>query len=543
MASILNTGISALKGIQRQLATTGNNIANVNTEGYSRQRVDFKALEPQGGDSGYIGSGVQVASVRRAYDAYLTGRVRSYNASHEEYSIYYERAGQVDGVIGDAAAGLDQMLQDFFASINDVATDPTSIPARTVMLNKADLLSDRFQSLSGWMDGLRSETSRDLEVFTSEVNGLAGSLADLNRRLQSLGAGTANPPNDLLDERDRLIDRLSDYVSVDTVSQDDGTMNVFIGNGQALVVGGTANTLSVSNNAAAADRKELTITQSGGGSVTVTDQLSGGRLGGLLRFRDEVLDPAQNSLGLVAIGLADVMNTQHALGTDLNGAAGGAFFSTSSPEVLANANNAGGATVTASFSAVGDLTNADYRLSFDGVNWSITNLSSGASTVLGASGTYTHDGVQFTIGAGGVAGDSFLLRPTRGGASAIGSLISDPRKIAAAQSAAVGDNRNALAMANLQNQPLLFGGTADLLDAYGSLVADVGTLTSQARTGEQVQGQLLGQAESAKSGVSGVNLDEEAADLVRFQQAYSAAAQVIATANTLFDTLLGAVRG
>lgn len=542
MANILNTGISALNAFQRQLATTGHNIANVNTEGYTRQRVDFDALEPQGGSSGYIGSGVEVSSIRRTYDEYLAGQVRSYNASNEEYSVYYDRASQIDNVIGDATAGMSQMMQAFFASIQDVSTDPTSIPARTVMLNNAQTLSDRFQSLSGWLDGLRSGMTRDLGVYVSDVNGVSDSIASINRQIQSISAGTSNPPNDLLDQRDKLIDKLSGFVNVSTQIQDDGSVNVFAGNGQALVVGSMASTLAVTDNPAAADHKELAITQPGSGPVTVTNQITGGKLGGLLRFRKEVLDPAQNSLGLVAIGLADSFNTQHILGTDLNGNGGAALFGMAGPQVLANSNNTGVASITATFSSVANITNHDYQLGYDGANWSITDTSTGSSSVLGPPGSYIHDGVQITIGAGGVAGDTFLLRPTRNGASSISTLITDPREIAAAQSAAVGDNRNALALADLQNTSFLFGNTASLVDAYGSLVADVGAKTSQAESSAGVQKQLLGQAEEAKSAVSGVNLDEEAADLVRFQQAYSAAAQVIATANTLFDTLLGAVR-
>lgn len=543
MANILSTGISALNAFQRQLATTGHNIANVNTEGYSRQRVDFNALEAQGGSAGAIGSGVEVSSVRRTYNDYLAGQVRDYQASNEEYSIYYDRASQIDNVIGDEASGIDQIMQEFFASVHDVSTDPTSIPARTVMLNNAQMLTDRFQSLNGWLDNLRSETNRDLGNFVSDVNGIADSIASINQRIQSVSVGNASPPNDLLDQRDQLIDQLSGYVNVNTVTQDDGSMNVFIGNGQALVVGGTASSLSVVDNPAAGEQKELAITQAGGSSVTVTNQITGGKLGGLLRFRSEVLDPAQNSLGLVAIGLAQNFNDQHILGTDLGGNPGAAFFGLASPQVLANSNNTGAAAVTATFSSVSDLTNHDYQLSFDGANWAITDNSTGSTSVLGPPGTYIQDGVQISIGAGGAAGDTYLLRPTRSGAAAIDTLVTDPHKVAAAQTGAVGDNRNALALADLQNKSVLFGNTAGLTDAYGYLVADVGSKTHQAGSNAEVQKQLLGQAESAKSAVSGVNLDEEAADLVRFQQAYAAAAQVIATANTLFDTLLGAVRG
>lgn len=634
MASILSTGISALTAFQRQLATTGHNIANVNTEGYSRQTLDFDARVPQEGGVGFLGSGVEVSSIARNYDNFLAGRVRSFNASEAEFSIYHDRASQIDRVIGDEAAGLDQMIQQFFASVHDVASDPSSIPARNVMLNRSELLTDRFQSLNGWLDDLRLQAGRDFETFVSQVNGISQSIAAVNQRIQEASNVTSNPPNDLLDERDKLIDQLSEYVNVDTVQQNDGSVNVFIGNGQSMVVGAAVNSLTVTNNPAAADHKELAIALAGGGSAVITDQITGGKLGGLLRFRSQVLDPTQNSLGLVALGLADAFNAEHVTGMDLDGDLGQNYFSTTGPEVLAHPSNSG--TVTAAFDAITDVNNHEYELSYDGTNWSISDLSDGSSSVLGPAGPFTHDGVTYTIGAGAAAGDSYRIRPARQGASALGVLITNTRDIAAAESVrtdnvasnsgtaqigagaqtsstgttqlaapitltfnaalnqfnlssggtiaynpatnsgdtltvsiaglgdfsfkmtgtpangdqftlsdntgGIGDNRNAQRLAGLQNNTVLFGNTATLSEAYGFLVADVGTETQQAGANAAVQSQLLTQAENAKDSVSGVNLDEEAADLVRYQQAYAAAAQVISTANTLFDTLIGAVR-
>lgn len=544
MADILKTGISALTAFQRQLSTTGHNIANVNTEGYSRQRVELSALEPQRSGLGYIGSGVEVSAVRRNYDGFLATQVRSYTASQQEYAVYYDRANQINNMLGDEASGINQMMQEFYASIQDVSADPTSVPARTVMLSRANELVDRFHSLDNWLGSLHSQVNKDFSSYVSEINNLGSSIADINQRIQAMSTDPSSPPNDLLDQRDKLIDDLSKYVNVTTVAQDDGAVNIFVGSGQALVVGATSNTMTVQNDPAAADRKDLAISVIGGGSVVITDQISGGKLGGLLRFRKEVLDPAQDSLGLIAVGLAQTFNDQHVLGNDLDGNTGGAFFNVGTPDLSADSTNTGAATVTAAFSAVGDLTGHEYQLQYDGTDWLISDLSTGApATVLGPSGTFVHDGVQLTISAGAAAGDTYLLRPTHSGATNIDSLISDPRQVAAAQSTAVGDNRNALALADLQNSQVLFGNTTSISDTYGSLVADIGTQTHQASANADSQQQLLTQAKTTQSAVSGVNLDEEAADLVRFQQAYSAAAQVIATANTLFDTLLGAVRG
>ena len=638
MANILNTGVSALNAFKRQLATTGHNIANVNTEGYSRQRVELATLAPQAGSDGFTGSGVNVTAIRRSYDDYLAGRVRAYNASQQEYAIYQERAGQVDNVIADAASGLDSMMQDFFASIEDLSADPTSIPARNVMLNRSEVLVDRFHSLDGWMNDLRTQVDRDLENFASEINGLGSAIASVNQRIQALSAGIKNPPNDLLEERDRLIDKLSQYVKVDTVAQDNGAMNVFIGNGQALVIGENANRMSVINNAEAADRKELAIDILGAGSTVVTGQISGGKLGGLLRFRDEVLDPAQNTLGLVAIGLAERFNALHRTGMDLDGDLGGDYFALAAPEVLANPGNVG--SISVGIDSVAGLQPHEYQLAYDGANWNLTDLTTGGNVALSGAGTAASslvaDGMAIVVGTPPAAGDRYRLRPTRDGASAIDTLVKNTRDIAAADpvrtapvgsntgtgqigagalvtrtgntplaapvtlsydsalkqfnlssggsipydpatdsgntltvtlaglgdfsfrmtgnpangdqfvladnTGGVGDNRNAMRLSDLQKTSLLFGNSATLGDAYGYLVADVGTRTRQAADNADVQAQLLGQAESARSATSGVNLDEEAADLVRFQQAYAAAAQVVATANTLFDTLLGAVR-
>jgi len=549
MASIINTGISALNAFKRQMDTTGHNIANVNTEGYSRQTVQLTTREPQVYPQGYVGTGVDVASIRRNYDDYLATQVRDYSALHEEFSTYQQRATQIDNVIADSATGIDSSLQQFFASVNDVADDPTSIPARSVMLSRAQQLSDRFQSLDGWLEQMRGRVNQDLERQVGDVNAIARSLAEVNTRILSVNGAAGAPPNDLLDERDRMIDELSHYTSVSTLAQSDGTVNVFVGSGQALVVGTSYNTLGVTDNPMSADQKELVIQQAGGQVVNVTQQMSGGSLGGLLRFRDEVLDETQNALGRVAIGLASLFNEQHRDGFDLDGQPGGDFFSLTAPQALGSSTNAAGSSVSISIDDPSLLTTHEYRLDFDGSNWSMTDLDSGGSIPLSASGAPltlnasppAELGFSVVVNAA-AANDSFLLRPTRGGAAGLEVLVSDERDIAAAEAIGVGDNRNARRLADLQNAHLMMGGTATLSDTYRSLIADVGSKTQQAASNAATQGHLLAQAEASKAEVSGVNLDEEAANLVRFQQAYQAAAQVINVANSLFDSLLAAVR-
>lgn len=651
MASIINTGISALHAFKRQMETTGHNISNVNTEGYSRQRVGLATRIPEPTPQGYIGSGTEVASIRRVYDDYLADRVRAYTSSHESYAIYEDRARQIDDVIADASAGLDGMLQQFFASVNDVADDPRSMPARAVMLNRAEQLGDRFNALDRWFNDQRGQLNRDLQNQANELNALAASLAQVNRQVIGMGSGATGAANDILDQRDHLIDQISRYASVTTMEQPDGAINVAIGSGQPLVIGTRANTLQAVPGRDTPDRYDLTLRTGSGGDMVVTDRISGGSIGGLLQFRDEVLDQAHDGLGRVAVGVAHYVNAEHRTGMDLDGDFGGDFFTEPVPvPAAASPNNAAGSSVTLGFADVSALTGHEYRLAFDGGGWTMTDLSTGRDVALTGSGTAADplvgDGVSIVVDAA-AAGDRYRLRPTRGAAAAFGVQVSNERDIAAAEIAGtsalatnsgtasidggaqvnrttaparlaapltlqfdagagqfavysgnppagpalttipydpasdsgstltipagvtgfgdyaltmrgtpadgdsfvladntggIGDNRNALRLADLQTARVMSGGTATLANTYGALVADVGTRTGQAINNAEVHNRLLSQAETAKSEVSGVNLDEEAANLVRFQQAYQAAAQVINVANTLFDSLLGAVR-
>jgi flagellar hook-associated protein 1 FlgK len=382
MASIINTGISALNAFKRQMETTGHNIANVNTEGYSRQRVDLATRPPQISSQGFVGSGIDVSDIRRSYDNYLALRVRDYTASYEEFAVYEQRARQIDNVIADASAGIDGIMQQFFAAVNDVADDPTSIEARSMVLNRATQLSDRFNALDNWFSDIRNRLNQDLQREVNEINSLAQSLVEVNARIGSLNGLPDGIPPDILDERDKLIDELSHYTNVSTVPQGDGTMSVFIGTGQALVVGVARNNLLVPKHPQAEDQAELAIQQAGGGVVTVTRQMAGGSLGGLLRFRDEVLDESHNALGRVAIGLASAFNDEHRTGMDLDGDLGRDFFATlGRPEVLAQQGNPA---VSATFTTIDELTTHEYQVNYNSGTWSMTDLTTGTAVGLDA---------------------------------------------------------------------------------------------------------------------------------------------------------------
>ncbi|HJW82188.1 MAG TPA: flagellar hook-associated protein FlgK [Acidiferrobacterales bacterium] len=647
---LLGTSISGLLAFQRALSVTGHNVSNVNTPGYSRQRADLVTRPPTPSGDGFIGNGVTVNSVERIVDGFINGQMRAATAANGQLQEFYRLASQVDNLLADPQAGLAPSLQRFFGAVSDVANDPSSIPARQVLLSEAQSLADRFHYLDQRLESLRNGVNTQITNTVSEINGLASGIAAMNRDIAlASGTGAGQPPNDLLDQRDELVRQLAERVAVTTVPQDDGALNVFIGNGQTLVVGGNASRLDVVGNPYDPTRKEVAIT-AGPISSIVSDMLTGGTLGGALQFRNEMLDSAQNALGRTAIGLAATFNDQHRLGQDLNNALGGDFFTAidnSSPRVLSTS----AATVSVSVSDVNALTTSDYRLDYDGATYTVTRLSDNAAVYSNAAfpGAIASEGLTFTLTAGVVAaGNSFLIQPTRTGARDIGLALSDVRRIAAAgplrsaeatnasgvptntgsgrigaamasnttslplaanitltfdpdaggvgvpgfvvgggaptpllynpatqgngatltlggayngisfsvsgtpatgdsfvisnNTGGVSDNRNALALADLRTQQLLGNGTATYEAAYGQLVADVGIQTHRADINRSAQQALLNRVTGERESVSGVNLDEEAANLMRFQQAYQAAAQMVAVSDTVFQTLLGVVR-
>ena len=634
---LLLTGLSGLTAFRNVLNTTGHNIANVATEGYSRQLVDLQAQNPQLSGAGFIGSGVTTSTVSRAYDSFLTSQFRSSSSASSELDAHLSFATQVDGVLANQNIGLSTALQDFFNAVQAVADDPTSIPARQVLMTEGEVLESRFGSLDQLFNELTSQINGALQSNLIEINGISKSIATLNEKIVlATGLAGGQPPNDLLDQRDRLIDQLSELTNVNTNPQENGALNVFIGSGQSLVLGSEYNTLALQQKGFDPGAVDI-VFQQGNSSLVVTQFMTGGEVGGTLRFRDEVLDPTINSLGLVAVGLSFAVNEQHANGIDLDGQQGLSFFSQPAvnPVQLSGAD-----TLTANFVDISAVTTSDYNFVSDGTNYTITRLSDNVQTTgLLTENSTIVDGVNYDFSALGAGANSYRLRPTREAASNFNLAITEARDIAAAlpvvtqasvsnlgsgsiaevtlnnlasasltanvtldynatlqqytvngvtgaplvlaydpavnngdsysvnvagfgdisfslkgqpadgdsfglqnNAGGVGDNRNMLLLAGLQTSNTLSAGTANFQDVYGQIVADVGRRTQAAEVNGSAQKGLLNQTVSSRASASGVNLDEEAAQLIRFQQAYQAASQVVLTSRTIFDTLIGVFR-
>lgn len=622
MSDLLSTGISGLLASQLALNTTGHNISNVNTAGYTRQDVMFGARTPDLLGTAWIGSGVNVEGVRRLYDAFLTGQVRDATGAQSRLATFGDLASRVDNLLADPSAGLQPALDGFFGSLHDLSANPANTATRQAVLGQANALANRLRTLGGQLSGLDKEADQRIGDEVSQINALSQNIAAINAQIQRTGG---QAPNDLLDKRDELVRQLATHVGVKVTPQDGNMINVTTGNGQSLVLGTQAQSLKTVVNAYDPGRHDVATSD----GTVITGQISGGALGGILDFRRDMLDPARNALGRTAVALTDAINAQHRAGMDLDGELGGDFFTTTQPVVYSNRGNLGSASISAGFGDVSQLTTSDYTMRYDGSAWSLTR-SDGTAVAMTGSGTaadpFVADGLTFTVSGAASAGDSFLIRPTATAAAGTRVAITDPRDIAAASpvaataagtntgtgaiggiavtdstdpnlmqpatitftsattyqingsgsyaftpgtpiaangwsltldgapqpgdsfsvganTAGVGDNTNANALAGVADLGLLDGGSSTLSDAYASLVGQVGNGAQQAQAGLDAQTALLNQSIASQQNVSGVNLDEEAANLVRFQQSYQAAAQVISVASSLFDTLLAAAQG
>ncbi|MEY4718538.1 MAG: flagellar hook-associated protein FlgK [Pseudomonadota bacterium] len=549
---LLSSALSGLTAFQRSLDTTSNNIANVNTEGYSRQRVELASRPEQYTSAGYMGVGVDTPNITRSYDQFLTGQVRASTAAFSEVDSYHALSSEIDNLLADESTGLSASMKSFFNAVNDLSNDPSSIPIRKILLAETDATANHFNTIANRLGEIENQVNTNLQNGVDDLNNYAKGLAKLNLQIvDSIGRTTGKQlPNEMLDQRDELLRKVAEQIDISVLEQADGSVSVFIGQGQALVMGGNATSLAIKGNLTAAGTLEIEAN-----GFNITEQISGGALNGNLRFRDEVLYPAQRQLGLLATGIATEFNTIHQQGFDLNGDQGLALFDLGVPEVqvlshVQDQTLIAQATFQAPSSSAA-LASA-YRIDVNsGGGFNLTNLdnptnpSNYASLAdLQAATPSLGFNIDFLGGSLSI-GDRFEISPSIHAAMTLqrNSLVSSPRQIAAAQIAGLsGDNRNALLLADLENQTLMQNGKASFTQVYGQLVAEIGGTTNTALVSRSAQEVLLNQAKTEKSNLSDVNLDEEAANLIQFQNAYQAAAQAVSVARSLFDTLIGAVR-
>ncbi len=726
--SMFSTGVSALNAAQQGIATAGHNIANASTPGYHRQQIIQTAATALDTGSGFIGQGVQVTTVSRQISQYLETQLLQVQAQSASVNSYLQQLQPLDDALGGTSSAtngnynLSTAIQGFFAGVSAAANNPTDVPSRQSLISSANSMVTEFQTLNTTFEQARVGVNTQIQDSVSQINSYATQLANLNQQiiLAQAGAPPGQVPNDLLDQREQLTSELNQQVGTSTVIQSDGTASVFFGSGQTLVIGNQAFSLQTAVDAT--DPQTLDVNYIlGNTKVPIgANNITGGSLGGLLAFRDQTLDPAQSALGRVAAGLASAFNTQHELGQDIQGNAGGQFFNIPAAVAQGSTKNVGNATITTTVNNPQSLTTSDYRIDFNGT-YTITRLSdntvqaSGVSAATLAGAGVDIDGLHFQLASGtATAGDTFEAQPmreiagslsvapnintstiavaapittaatlgnlgtgaisagsvnspndtvaitftgaatynvvdtttgatlataqaytsgaaisfngwstsisgvpavgdafqvsngattkTNGGSAAViapatisvlplnanlqdkvkvtftsattfdvlDTTTATPLAVGVAYNPAVGaaitfngwsakitgnpvtndtfnvgptvsgtaDNRNGLLLAQLEATNTMAGNTTSFEGAYSQLLSQVSNKGNELNVSSATQTQLVTQTQAAEQSISGVNLDEEAAKLMQYQQAYQAAGKYLETVNSLFASIL-----
>ncbi|MGO3999818.1 flagellar hook-associated protein FlgK [Pseudomonas fluorescens] len=669
--SLINIGLSGLSASQSSLMTTGNNIANADTAGYSRQQTvqNTKASNQYG--NVFIGTGTTLADVRRVYNAYLDKQLQLTTSLNSDAQAYLSQVSQVDKLLSDGGTGITKVMQSFFSSMQTLSSTPNDSAARQSLLTNAQSLSSRFNAMSEQLTQQNSYINNQLGSMADQVNKLAATVATYNQKIAEVSGG-GGMPNDLMDKRNETIRQLSELVGTQVVERE-GSLDIYLSGGQPLVVGNAANSLEVVTDKNDPTRSSIFMNRSSS-RLDITSAVTGGEMGGLLRYRDDVLAPAGNELGRIAMVVSDQVNKQLGQGLDQNGEFGAALFSSInsamaiSQRSLASGNNnpaSGNLNVTIADSS--KLSASDYQVTFTSANgYSVKRLSDNTDMgtfTLGANPAPVIDGFSLSLGsaAGMSAGDSFKITPTRNGASELSTSMTDIKRLATAapltstlaqgnkgtgsvsqptlttpvdiynpvqaqdlqsavktampvrvlmtsgsayqvldakgnslgtgsivpgqenklsiqvpytDSAGAGqnfkfemtvsgtptsgdsfnvamtaassnDNRNAQALLGLQSKATV-GATAtspgvSFTDAYGGLVAGVGAKAKQGQLDGTANDVILQQAAAARDSLSGVQLDEETGNLVKYQQYYTASSQIIKAAQEIFSTLINSL--
>lgn len=543
MSSLINSAMSGLSAAQSALNTVSNNISSYNVAGYTRQTTILGASNSTLTGGGWVGNGVYVSGVQREYDAFITNQLRAAQNQSSGLTTRYQQMSKIDDVLSDTTNSLSANLQDFFKSLQTLVSNAEDPAARQTVLGKADGLVNQFKTNDQYLRDQDAQVNTAISTSVDQINNYAKQIANLNDQISRLtGVGAGASPNELLDQRDQLVSELNKIVGVDVTVQDSGTYNISIANGYTLVQGSNASQLAAVKSSADPARTTIAYVDAAAGNVEISEkQITTGSLGGLLTFRSQDLDQARNTLNQMALAFADAMNTQHQAGFDANGDKGGKLFDFGSPAVLSNGKNTGSASVTATMTDSTKVQATNYKVEYNGTDWTITRLSDNTSFTAkpDASGNLSFDVLNVKISGSANNKDSFIVKPVNDVIVNMDVAISDESKLAmaSAQGSGESDNTNGQKLLDLQSAKLV-GGNKTFNDAYAALVSTVGSTTASLKTSSETKVNVVTQLTKQQQSISGVNLDEEYGNLQRYQQYYLANAQVLQTASTLFDALI-----
>jgi flagellar hook-associated protein 1 FlgK len=630
VSDIFGISVSALQAFQAAINVTSNNVANASTPGYDRETAVLNEGIPQSNGAMSVGSGVLVSGVSRAFSQAAANQLNTSQSTLGQLTSLQSYTTQINNLLGTTAGGLSTALQSFYGAWGNVADNPTSTAARQALLGAAQSIAASFQNTGAQLNALDSDVNTRITADVTQINSITKSISTLNSQIV---IGTAQdggqPPNELLDQRDQLVSQLSGLVGITTTTDSNGALNVFVANGQALVLQGQTTAMTTVPNQFNASQLEISTAAN---SNPISSSITSGDLGGLLAARTQVINPALNQLGQIATAVAQTVNAQQSSGLDLNGQFGANIFSTPTTQAVASSKNTDAITASVAVdpAAIGALTSNDYVLSYRAGAYSLTRTSDGSSVALTGNGTpaspFNAEGLSIVLSGTPAAGDQFLIQPTVAAAASLKSVLTDPAKIAAAGAiqtvtsnnntggatisggtvltasnpsllatttlqftspttysingagsfaysdggninfngwqvvisgapaagdvftvksnvGGTGDNRNALASANQQSAGVLNNGASSINGSVSALITGLGSQAQQVNTAQAAQAAVNSQALSSVQSTSGVNLDEEAANLLQWQQSYQAAAHALAIGSSLFTTLINSLNG
>jgi len=668
--SLYQTGVSGLLAAQQQLATTGHNIANVNTEGYTRQRAEQNATIGQTNGSNYIGSGTYVQDITRIYDKFSYKEQLINQSNLGSADSLHARLTQLDQVMSTSGTAMAGSIEKFYQALNGIADNPNDSGLRSIVLNQAETLSSDFNELTNNFDQMGKSVNGEIEQVASKISNISLEIAKINDSiLHTQGLNQTGQPNDLLDKRDQLVSELSKYTRVNTIVDQNGVMTVMVGQGTTLVAGITPLTIAVNAGDPDALQTELRLVGPNS-SVAIDGSKFGGSLAASFEFRDEHLSQSRSEIDRLAIAISSTLNDSQASGLDLNAKQGANIFTDINTtalqqgRVLAHSDNSPNTQAQVTITDVSKLTTDKFEVRFDGTDYQMNNLTnpSAAPITLVALGGGVFDstlGFEFIeTGVAPALGDTFTIIATKNSAALMQTTLTDGNAIAASSAVAVtasphnisdgkvtitsvsdpeaaqaydltvdvyetpppplpapqtptaifefrvyntstpppaapiasgtynpavgpalvdipagspafqieisgelvgsganaretftigdafgvGNGNNAVVMAKTQEQGITNGKRETFSQSLGITTSKAGSKASNAELVADTAQALFTQAYNRNQATSGVNLDEEAANLLKFQQAYQAASQIISTANTIFDTILAAVR-
>ncbi|MDH5789819.1 MAG: flagellar hook-associated protein FlgK, partial [Nitrospinota bacterium] len=547
---VLNTAKLGLQTNQTAIEVVGHNIANVQTEGFSRQEVTLEVNRPRRVGLAFLGTGVRATSVTRNFDQFLFNQILSESSTLGNFDIRNTFFQRLETIVNESSGvSLNNAMSEFFLAFDDLASNPTNLGARTAVLSAAGTLAAVFNQLGSSLHQQRINLDGSIAAEVTDINGMLDEIAKLNRSIIQLENGNT-PANDLLDQRDLLVKQLSEKLDVQLIDTNDSKTMLTLSGGSPLVVGTTVFHLSTAANLDNRGFKDVLVDDGMGGTNNVTAEIQGGEMRGFLDMRDVETLGLIDQLDRLAAGLMEQVNGVHQQGVGLDGSSGNLFFETLTPTVTIGSQNLGTPTVTAVNASPSTVTVDKYQLQFTSpVNFDVFNLTTNQTVATGlvVGGTVNiANGLSITTGGLPVIGDTVNISISEDAALKMAlssTVLNDTSKIAAGLSG-TGDGQNALNISNLQNS-LVFSaggftpgaGTSTFDDFYNSMVGGLGAGSRSSQTILSQQEGVMLQLNSQRESISGVSLDEEMVNLIKFQQAYAASARMITVIEEMFDVL------